>query len=190
MADRIVDPFRWAAELIDNGYSVQAALRQASQLSGISRLGQLITEGRVFFGASFFSATSGDQPANNGSVDWSIVVGDNVAAADIAVDSVGTYEIFIYRSPTLSASGSSILITNINDTSSNTLLTTMFKGPTVSLVGTLLSDNLVPGGEKKDAVGSDAGGGMVLQANTTYLVRYTNRSGDGSDVSMDVRISE
>lgn len=63
--------------------------------------------------------------------------------------------------------------------------TTVF-GPTVNSLGTQISADVVPGGDKNRAVGGAATtfSEWILDAGTTYLFRVTNVSGGGEDISV------
>ena len=78
--------------------------------------------------------------------------------------------VFLYEAPTTTANGTALTVYNRNRNSANTPLATVYSGPTVTAVGTLLDVELAGSGQK---VGGESRGGLewILKSNTKYLIR-------------------
>lgn len=105
------------------------------------------------------------------------------------VFSIGTFgnaKFQLYEGPTFDADGTSLTIFNHKRYSANTFTGTVTYGNTVSNVGTLIQDAILPGGEKAHAIGTSDSfqDEWCLKNNEDYLLRLTNLSGAASDLHM------
>jgi hypothetical protein len=91
----------------------------------------------------------------------------------------GDAQFDVYEGTTFSAAGTSITPVNHNRTSVNTCGCTVTHTPTVTVLGTHLWRELVPGGSQGQtpgAVQDVATAQVILADNETYLMRMTNLS--------------
>lgn len=98
----------------------------------------------------------------------------------------GDVDVLFYEAPTTSADGAAAPIRNLNRVLNRANATLLFTGPTVTGVGTLLHTGWAPptaAGIGLSANGNDLEGveEWILQANTDYLIRIDNNSGDTID---------
>ena len=97
------------------------------------------------------------------------------------VNAGGSTRVRIYEGSTVSADGASVTIVNRNRNSLNTPVTTMFTGPTVTGIGTLLVDELLAGGSAggNRTIGSSLSSfeEYILKPDINYILRLTNVSG-------------
>jgi hypothetical protein len=125
--------------------------------------------------------------ADNASLDMLLVVGSTRTPHIVfAVAAGGDVEVLFYEDTTVSNAGTALVENNMNRTSNHVSTVAATHTPTVSGVGTLLADYLIPGGQ-----GPRAGGGTarestewILEKGKTYLIRATNRSGGAQPVSI------
>jgi len=97
----------------------------------------------------------------------------------------GDIDVQSYEDVTTSADGSSLSssIVNTNRDSANTPNLTLFSGPTVTDIGTLLHTTWAPptatgNGQSANGISQiEAGEEWILKPSTKYLVRITNNSG-------------
>jgi hypothetical protein len=101
----------------------------------------------------------------------------------------GDAEVAFYEGTTTSDVGTNLAESNVNRTSRNEATLQVTHTPTVSAVGELLSNYLIPGGS-----GAIAGGGAIrsstewiLEKGKTYLLRATNRAGTAQPMSVVVQ---
>jgi hypothetical protein len=87
----------------------------------------------------------------------------------------------MYEAPTTTANGSASILVNRNRVSSNTPLSTMFSGPTVTAVGTLLAVFSLDAANTRSSDYMTQGDQWILKANTKYLIRMASTA--GSNVS-------
>jgi len=145
-----------------------------------------VVAGAVFFGNQIVRTVG-----IAGEVEWLVSVGTVDAWLKLSITTVGTFEIGVYEGTTTSADGT--VKTNFNVKRSDvttTIQTLVYHAPTVTADGTLLSELLEPGLEKKDVIPSGAGGRLLLKASTKYLVRFLNSSGAATDMQIGWSITE
>ena len=123
--------------------------------------------------------------ANSSSVDLLLInpAGNypHIHVYDIACGR-GDVDVLVYEDPTASANGTEITPGNPNRNSSNTPTLTMFHTPTITDVGTLLSQVWLPPtatgvGQQAGIFLSPAGTEWILAPSKSYLIRVTNNSG-------------
>lgn len=92
-------------------------------------------------------------------------------------------EVEIYEGTTVSADGTSVdeVSRNRENPGGNDL--SIFRGPTITSDGTQLKPFGIVGGRKIGALGEDRGEEWALDADTNYLIRYTNLSSNIANYS-------
>lgn len=98
----------------------------------------------------------------------------------------GDAYLHIFESPTSSADGSAVSAVNKNRLSSESAKLSVFSGPTVTVDGTQLHEEFVPGGHGNQGSGGRANfEEFVLKRDVTdYLTRATNKSGGAADLGL------
>ena len=148
---------------------------------------------KVHEGFMFISSTITSSVADNASIDMMNKVGTIVNAhAVFNTASGGESWVHLYENPTTSANGTAISSPNMNRCSLNIATSTVYMGPTVTTVGTNLSESFIPGGEKNQATGGQLRNTTewVLDDNNVYLFRATNKSGSAADLSVEIEFYE
>ena len=129
--------------------------------------------------------------ADDASYDMLIITG-NEAEAHLVFGAAagGTAEVILYKNTTVSDNGAQIAVQNMRQSLHGVNLNTVlvYTTPTITLVGNQMNIQLLPGGS---GPGQGTSGGTVregtewvLQPNTNYLVRVTNRSGNAQPISI------
>ncbi len=127
--------------------------------------------------------------ANDANLDLVVTVPAGIELHTIGdIDAEGKAYFMVYEAPTLGAGGSPAVVRNANRTSGDAGAPTVSVGQTISAVGTLLSDHVVPGGTGGNAGGTSTNrdGEIILKAETSYLFRVTNKKGNDSDISLNL----
>lgn len=109
----------------------------------------------------------------------------------------GTFNFFFYEGVTTSDDGTQLTTINRNRNSSDATGTTVFSAPTVTDLGTELTDELIPGGESGGFFNNTEAGAAsadtavwILEPDTKYLLRLTNDSGGTQNVSITIDFYE
>jgi len=159
--------------LIGPGGSAIAADTATGGLVTIGEIHRLIHLGRIFEASHYVPAI-----AAAATYDLLIVTGAAAPHLRIQANAGGPARLALYEGSTTSADGSAMLTANRNRLSANTPACALFYAPTVTALGTRLSDEY--------AAGADAGGHRtvgstfpsfeewILQPATRYVVRLTN----------------
>lgn len=136
--------------------------------------------------------TADDSPvADNASYDMLLITG-NEAEAHLVFSAAagGICELIFYKDTTVSDNGAQIDVQNMRQSLHGIKLNTTraFTTPTITLVGTMMHIRLLPGGT---GPGQSTSGSTirentewVLEPNTNYLIRVTNRSGGAQPISI------
>jgi hypothetical protein len=97
----------------------------------------------------------------------------------------GPVQVFTYEDTVVSANGTLVNTRNRNRVSSNVPNSLVYRGPTVSSLGTLLSTVLMPdtGPGPSGIFGDDPGEEWVFKPNSNYMFRFTNNSGGTVNVN-------
>ena len=97
----------------------------------------------------------------------------------------GSADFAVFESPTFTG-GTAVTPYNLKRTSLNTWGGTVVHTPTISNDGTMIMQCHIPGGTGPHAGGSSNGFGeeWVLKADTSYLIRLTNRSNNAQRASL------
>jgi hypothetical protein len=100
-------------------------------------------------------------------------------------------DIKTYEGTTTSADGTVIPVFNRNRNSANTPGLVLTHSPTVTDVGTLIHDRLVPSagagvGQKHGSISAGFGEEWVFKPSTKYLVRLTNNAGAAIDITYEL----
>lgn len=133
----------------------------------------------------------GSELANDATHDFLIRVGALGAHATIRLSVGGNCDLLLYEATTVSANGAVLAAISKNRESLGAAQTLMYDGPTITGVGTLLFSWFATGGTRS-ALGGGSWGETewILQANTNYLVRITNRSGNAIQLAVSLGWSE
>lgn len=136
-------------------------------------------------------SADGSPIADDASYDMLLITG-NEAEPHLVLSAAagGISEVIVYKDTTVSANGALIATQNMRQALHGTKLNTLlaYTSPTVTLVGTLIHIQLLPGGM---GPGQGTSGGTARQEtewqlaiNTTYMIRVTNRSGGAQPISI------
>ena len=133
----------------------------------------------------------GSELADDAAHDFLIRVGSLDAHANILLAVGGDCDASLYEETTVSANGNVLISRSMNRRTLGTAETVMYEGPTVTLAGTELTCVFVPGGSKKALSGGTGNTTeWILERNTNYMVRITNRSGAAIQLSVGLCWSE
>jgi hypothetical protein len=130
--------------------------------------------------------------ADNANLNHLIRVGANAAHTSFSISGGGDAYFYLYEDTTVSSNGTAAFVFNANRSSANTNLTLINEGPTITADGTQLLSALLIGGAGGNAVGGTdgspvrLGSEIILDANTNYLLRLTNKSGQARDFSISI----
>jgi hypothetical protein len=124
--------------------------------------------------------------ANNAYADLHIITGDEQTHLTIVAQAEGKCYTLLYRGTTYSNTGTAVTVYNCDDSSANTTASTVKYAPTITLVGTLLYEDFIPGGVGKNIFGADLESRheYILRTFTDYLVRVQNASTVAIDISI------
>ena len=133
----------------------------------------------------------GSELADDAAHDFLVRVGAFDAHTSLRIGVGGDCDFLFYEETTVSANGNICTSRCKNRRTLGTALTAMYEGPTVTLPGTLLLSTFVPAGTKKALSGGSWGETeWLLERDTNYLVRITNRSGAAIQFSFSLGWSE
>ena len=120
------------------------------------------------------------------SVYMMLETGTDVTHMAYKLAATGTVVLELFRGPTTTADGTPLVSINRNQISTNTASPSVWFDPTVTVPGSSLSEELVPGGS-----GPHSGGGAglsfhewVLQPSTRYLLKVSNISGSSQEIGL------
>lgn len=118
--------------------------------------------------------------ANNASINFRIVVGNQVATKGtphllFLLDTTGESWCYLYETPTTTGNGTPMIANNRNRNIAGSPVTTFFSAPTVTSPGTLLTSAIAGSGEKAGGSSREANE-WDLKANTVYLFRVTAKN--------------
>ena len=142
-----------------------------------------VHEGEMF--VSSFTVPHGSEIGNDKSQDFLIVTAAKEAHIFFEVTTGGDAEVLFYEDATTSNDGTGLAELNMNRRSTETAVETVFHTPTVSTTGTLLIHSFVAGGSGPQSSGgaSRSDTEWILDTNSKYLLRVTNRSGSAIQLS-------
>ena len=142
------------------------------------------------FKASYLQPHGGEL-ANDATHDFLIKVGALSAHATLRIAVGGDCDFLFYSKTTVSADGAALDSISKNRKNIGVAVMEVYSAPTVTGVGASLLSLFVPAGTKKALSGGDWGEtAWILEQNTNYLVRITNRSGAAIQFSFSVGWSE
>jgi len=99
----------------------------------------------------------------------------------------GEFRLSFYEDTTVSNPGTEIPVINMNRRSSNSAPLRAFYGPTITALGNLLQEGLLPAGTVGRAVGASVRSESEwIFTNKMYLLRATNISGQARNCSINV----
>jgi hypothetical protein len=146
-----------------------------------------VHEGKYFTHSSLHLSVG-----SNANVDHLIVVGANAVHASFALAGFGDAYFYLYEGTVTSINGTPAPSFNNNRSSANVPTVNLYDAPTITTIGTQLAATLLIGGAGGNAVGGKdggpvrTGGEIILAANTKYLFRFTNKSGQTRDFSLSI----
>jgi len=145
-----------------------------------------VSSQQIYDGRIYISTHIEDSVANGASHDHLIRVGTFVPIVNVTSSAGGDAELYIFESPSISATGTIISSYNKNRNYSDTPTMDVYEDPTVTDTGTQLSEIFVPGGTGANSVGGTGTlqGEIILEANTDYLIRATNTAASAQDISI------
>lgn len=153
--------------------SAVAADTATGGLVVMGEIHHMIHVGRVFEASHYVPVI-----AAAASFDILVVTAEASPHLRIQANAGGAARLALYEGATTSANGTAMLVANRNRKSADTPTAGIFYGPTVTALGTQLSDEFAPGGE---AAGNRTVGSAfpsfeewILKPNTRYVVRVTN----------------
>lgn len=156
-------------------------------LSVVNDLTRKARQGEVYHFSHLFSSV-----ADSANADILISTGAERVSLTFSVSVAADTEVRIYETTVVSNSGSAVTSFNRNRTQDTTFTSTVTHTPTVSELGTLVTTDYLPGGEKNKEVGSSSSNFIVwvLKPDTNYLFRSTNTSGGTEKVLISGDIFE
>jgi len=166
--------------------SVNSSGEILTSAGGVADAAQAIADGGVFYGSDIIRSV-----ADNADQEWLVVTGSVDAVVAFGVKSIGDYELSVFEDTTVTANGT--VKTNFNAKRSDTtttIETLIYESPTVTADGNQITESLNHGGEKNDVTATNDTGGLILKANSNYLIRYTNTSGNSVHIAISWRIVE
>jgi hypothetical protein len=131
--------------------------------------------------------------ANNGSADYLMTVPEGVFPhVRVAKwsSSDGPGQVYVYEETVVSANGTEENTFNRNRNSSNNSASQLYRGPTISTLGTLISTAFIPAVSSgffagaAAVFGDDPGEEWVLKPGSNYLFRFTNTSGGAVTINL------
>lgn len=144
--------------------------------------------GRMFT-AGYYNASV----LNNGTVELLIQVGSDPIHLIPRVSCGGDAVLSMFTGVTFSAAGTAVTASNHLSTSAKVTTTTITHTPTITGAGTQFDGIwFLPGGSGGNAPGGEAffDTELVLSANTDYLIRLTNISGNSKPAMLNVQFYE
>ena len=179
----------------DNTKSRHVTLTQADEnnsqhVTGSERplITVAVNHHRLHEGAAFFiyeNIFNGSQLLDNASINIVIASASGVPMhMTIGAFCGGDAELYLYEGTTATG-GTNKVAQNRNRTSLKTSSTAALLDPTISVLGTELFAELLPGGVKKAAAGGGAEAlEYILAPLTNYLIRMTNISGASQNATL------
>ncbi len=175
----------WVLPVTDRSSLIVSTLEPVITHTVISKL---FSEGRIFEGSEIFVALS-----DNDFIELLIETGSKDTLISVSINVLGDFQVWEFEDTVVSNKGSLLTSININrpkSVANPSPLSDVYLTPTVTADGTLLGTGLLLGGEKKDAVSSDAQNLLVKKATTNYLFRFQNLSGQASQGTISWTLGE
>jgi len=146
---------------------------------------------RIHAGQSFYAGYlwgEGSNIADNASAELLIQVGAESMHTIYEVAAGGDAEVRVFEAPTVSTAGTSVTAFNKARYSANASNATLTRDPSISADGTALPAKFLPGGTFLSTGSQDGGFNRetILNANTDYLFRVTNRAGSAQPMSISM----
>lgn len=168
---------------------IEALFREG--LDGIS--GAFVTisavHAEVHEGATYqasYKSPDGAEIADNGVIEMLLQVGAKYAHTVFSISCGGDSEVALYEGTTFSNAGTALSENNMKRPSGAIASLAATYTPTITLPGTLLLNDFIPGGTGPRAAGGTArrDSEWILKPNTNYLIRGINRSGNAQPMSI------
>lgn len=155
----------------------------------VDQIHHMIHRGRMFEGSALSLSV-----ADTANLDVLIVTGASECHIRCQLNATGNSRLRMYHDAAYSAAGNAITVANRKIGSSTVNLAVLTSGPTITDVGDLMSDNLLPGGTLggNRTVGSSLQTfeEFVLPASSTCLCRATNIAGTAIAMAFDFAFYE
>jgi len=125
--------------------------------------------------------------ANNATSEILINVGSTGLHVQLIADVTDTFLSETFEGTTVSSNGTAKTVFNKNRYSSKTTNASVFHTPTITADGTQIGCELVGAGKKQGGSSEMTRGDQwIFKSNTTYLVRYTNISGQSNRAVINI----
>lgn len=129
----------------------------------------------------------GSELANDAILNILITVGAKHIHAVPRLAAGGDCDLLMYKDTTVSNNGTPVGVVAKNQVESIASDVTVFSAPTITGDGSLLWSQFIPGGSGPMSQGGDwSEAQWILKCNTNYLIRITNRSGAGIQLSFSL----
>lgn len=165
--------------------------REVWGLTTIDSVHRMVHKGRTF--QASYKSPEGADIADNGNVTFLIKTGGREVHFAYSPAAGGDTELVFYEETTVSSNGTSVSRVNMNRRNSIFVPSVLvFHTPTVTGLGTLLQNILLPGGAGNPAASTPGGAfrsdtEWELKENTNYIVRIINRAGSAQPMSIGVQ---
>lgn len=182
---------------------VYLIMRPFGQVDGIEVPGDADTGALTFMSIAHYRIHAGDMfqasykspnaspIADDANLDLLFIANDTKSAHLIwQLAAGGDAELLFYEDTVTSNDGTELNEVNLKRISTKVAGETTFHTPTISDVGALLDNSLLPGGTGGNAGGTGDGFGSrewILKPNTKHLIRLTNRAGNPQSMSTILR---
>lgn len=145
-----------------------------------------VHDGEVFECSAYLESIADDE-----NLDLQITTGARKVHTSFGAELGGDGTFSFHRSPTTS-DGTPVIAYNMEHSSAAVPISTLVHSPTVSDTGTQIIKFFLPGGSGPQAVGGTTRGNLerILKANTKYLFRLTNISGQAQPGSILLQFYE
>lgn len=142
-------------------------------------------ENRIHDGLAFAFGRYIASLADNANIDILLVTNSAELFTKLQVKATGDSLLSVYEGTTVSGNGTELGMLNLNRNSTNTIDVNAYHTPTITDVGTLIFQMLIPGGSSPHASGgSDEFTQGIFKTGTNYLLRLTNISGSPGDMQL------
>lgn len=148
---------------------------------------------KIHEGVMYQASTIVSTLADDGNIDMLIRVSSVSDAHSVFnINSGGEAWGYLYENPTVTANGTELTPRNLHRCHTDTSGTKVYIAPTVTNVGTNLAEGVIPGGQKKEAIGGQLRDTTewILKDGNVYLLRGVNKGGAAKNMSLEVEFYE
>lgn len=156
-----------------------------SALTVIDTVHHEVHEGETF--QACYKTPDASPLADNASIDLLFIVGARFPHFTFTAAAGADAEVRLYEGTTVSANGTGISVMNMKRIPPIMIAgVAAFHTPTITTLGTMLIEALLPGGTGGNSAGGIARAGTEwdLNTNTNYLLRLINRGGNNQPASI------